>query len=115
MWMNKIRQGVLAVQTESGLRYIQPSLMQRIRLVWTFRNFHVLPEEVLQRHELALIDSLCRKGKYVANWNGHGDLAEFRIGTIERLNQGKPVSPAPASAEDRRPPRATPTVLPRAS
>jgi len=113
MWMNKIRHGVLAVQTESGLRYIQPSLMQRIRLVWTFRNFHVLPEEVLHRHELALIDSLCRKGKYVANWNGRGDLSEHRIGIIERLNQGKPVSAAPA--EDRRPPRATPTILPRAS
>ena len=115
MWMNKIRQGVLAVQTESGLRYIQPSLMQRIRLVWTFRNFHVLPEEVLQRHELTLIDSLCRRGKYVANWNGHGDLADFRIGIIERLDQRKPVSAAPASAKDRRAPRTTPTALPRAS
>jgi len=113
--MDKIRHGVLAVQTESGLRYIQPSLVQRIRLVWTFRNFRVLPEEVLRRHERALIDALRRKGTYVANWNGRGDLAEHRIGIIERVNHGKPVSAAPASAEDRRTPRTTPTILPRAS
>jgi len=115
MWMDKIRHGVLAVQSESGLRYIQPSLMQRIRLVWTFRNFHVLPEEVLHDHERALIDSMCRKGRYVANWNGRGDLAEHRIGIIERLNHRKPASSTPASAEERRAPRTTPTILPRAS
>jgi hypothetical protein len=113
MWMDKIRNGVLAVETESGLRYIQPSFMQRIRLIWTFRHFAMLPQEVLQRHERRLIDSLCRKGEYLANWNGHGDLSEHRIGVIERLNRQNCANSMSATQEDRFPSGATQTILPR--
>ena len=84
MLLDKICRGVLAVETDYGLRYIKPSLLERIWLTWTFRNFHVLPEEVLNRHERALINSLCLKGKIMVNRNGHGDLSLFCIGTVER-------------------------------
>jgi len=84
MLKDKICRGVLAVETDCGVRYVQPSLCQRIRLLWTFRNFRGLPEEVLHRHERALIDSLCRPGKFLVNWNGRGDLSLHAIGTVER-------------------------------
>jgi hypothetical protein len=114
MLMDKIRRGVLAVQTEAGVRYIQPSLLQRLRLVWTFRNFRVLPEEVLHGHERALLTALCLKGKYVANWNGHGDLAERCIGMVERMNhRRRPVEPA--APADRAAPHAASSILPRVS
>jgi len=84
MLIEKICRGVLVVETNSGLRYVQPSLVQRIRLLWTFRNFRLLPEEVLNRHERALIDVLCRKGRFLVNGNGRGDLSLLAIGTVER-------------------------------
>lgn len=84
MLTEKLLHGVLAVETDWGVRYVRPSLLQRIRLLWTFRNFHLLPEEVLHRHERALIDSLRRHGRFLVNWNGHGDLSVYCIGTVER-------------------------------
>jgi hypothetical protein len=84
MLIDKICRGVLAVETDCGVRYVQPSLLERIRLLWAFRNFHLLPEEVLNRHERALIDALRRNGRVLANRNGHGDLSLRCIGTVER-------------------------------
>jgi hypothetical protein len=112
MLIEKICRGVLAVETDCGVRYIQPSLVERIRLLWTFRNFHLLPEEVLNRHERALIDSLCQKGKYMVNGNGHGDLSLNCIGTVERsVPRQQPQSTVlkPARVQQ------VPGVLPRAS
>ena len=84
MLIEKICRGVLAVETDCGLRYVQPSPLERIRLLRTFRNFRLLPEEVLNRQERALVDSLCRQGKFLVNRNGHGDLSLLAIGTVER-------------------------------
>ena len=111
MLIDKICRGVLAVETDCGVRYIQPALIERIRLLWTFRNFHLLPEEVLHRHERALIDSLCRKGKFLVNGNGRGDLSLHCIGTVERAvpRQARPVPPRPARMQH------TSGALPRAS
>ena len=38
-------------------------LLDRIRLVWTVRNFNVLPEEVLSSHEQQVVDELCQNTK----------------------------------------------------
>jgi hypothetical protein len=113
MLKDKICRGVLAVETDCGVRYVQPSLLERIRLVWTFRNFRALPEEVLHRHERALIDSLCRKGKFLVNRNGHGDLSLYSIGTVERsaARRQPPATVLKPSARVRR----APDALPRAS
>lgn len=97
--MEKIRHGVLAVQTETGVRLIRPSLLQRIRLIWTFRHFQVLPDKVLSRYETELIHDLLANGRFVVPGNGNGD-GDCRIGTVERsapLPPSKPAQAVPAS------------------
>jgi hypothetical protein len=54
------RPQLLELRTESGTLYICPSKWQRLRLLWTFRHFHVLPREVLSRRDLHLIEKLSR-------------------------------------------------------
>ncbi len=115
MWMENIRRGVLAVQTEASVRYIQLSLFERVLLAWTFRNFHALPEPVLNRYERKLLDAVCRKGRYVANWNGHGDLSEICIGRVERVGDCKPPLVETSQPEVRHRTPATGTILPRVS
>jgi hypothetical protein len=51
---------LLELRTESGTLYVCPSKWQRLRLLWTFRHFHVLPREVLSRRDLHLIEKLSR-------------------------------------------------------
>ena len=63
MWLEKIRYGVLQVSSDTGTRYVAPRLMDRIRLVWTFRNFTVLPEEVLSPQVQHVVDELCHNSK----------------------------------------------------
>jgi hypothetical protein len=47
MWIEKLFAGVLRVLTPLGARYINPTLAQRIYLLWIFRHFNVLPLPVL--------------------------------------------------------------------
>ena len=99
MWAEKIRRGVLAVQTDVGVRYVRPAWYERILLTWTFRHFHVLPEQVLRPREREMIaDLIARKGFVSAvNRNGHTDCC---IGTVERsapLPPRKPPQSAPPS------------------
>ena len=54
------RPQLLELRTESGTLYICPSKWQRLRLLWTFRHFHVLPREVLSRRDQHLIEKLSR-------------------------------------------------------
>src|SRR5438874_3394816 len=63
MWIDKIRHGVLQVSSDTGTRYVSPRLFDRIRLVWTFRNFTVLPEEVLSPQVQHVVDELCQHTK----------------------------------------------------
>jgi len=57
----KIRTGLLELRTNVGSVYVSPSFWERIYLLWTFRNFHNLPKQVLNRHQQQLIDQLCRR------------------------------------------------------
>jgi TonB family protein len=56
----KIRTGLVELRTKSGAVYVGPSFLERIYLLWTFRNFRSLPKQVLNRREQRLIDKLCR-------------------------------------------------------
>ncbi len=98
MWMEKIRHGVLEVSTDQGVRYLHPGFFERVRLVWMFRNFHVLPQEVLTPHQRRLVDRMCTEqrlarhrnggnGKNNGNGNGKGQdhSTDCIIGTLERL------------------------------
>jgi len=51
---------LLELRTESGTVYVCPSKWQRLRLLWMFRHFHVLPREVLSRRDQHLIEKLLR-------------------------------------------------------
>lgn len=92
MWIARIFRGVLQVSTDSGVRYLTPRIWERLRLLWTFRNFRVLPQEVLTRRQRRLIHNICSHRMF-ANPE-HIDLFEV-IGTIE-LTAG-PLKFSPAS------------------
>jgi hypothetical protein len=49
---------LLELRTEAGAVYLCPSRLQRMRLQWTFRHFHVLAPQVLSRHDQRLIEKL---------------------------------------------------------
>jgi hypothetical protein len=51
---------LLELRTESGVVYVCPSRLQRIRLRWAFRHFHVLPPQILSRRDQRLIEKLSR-------------------------------------------------------
>ncbi len=94
MWMEKIRHGVLEVSTDQGVRYVHPGLLERVRLVWMFRNFHVLPQEVLTPHQRRLVDVLCNEERLKrcrngGNGNGSREVKsapnDCIIGTLEQL------------------------------
>jgi len=54
----KIRSGLVELRTKNGLVYVHPSFSERLYLLWTFRNFHRLPVEVLNQHQRQLIERL---------------------------------------------------------
>jgi hypothetical protein len=54
---------LLELQTDTGLLYVNPSGWQRIRLRWAFRHFHVLPSQLLSRHDQRLIGKLLRSAR----------------------------------------------------
>jgi hypothetical protein len=96
MWMEKIRHGVLEVSTDQGVRYVHPGFLERARLVWMFRNFRVLPQEVLTPHQRRLVEALCSEqhlkpcrnganGNGTGSRNGQSQPNDCIIGTLERL------------------------------
>jgi hypothetical protein len=84
MWMGKLASGILCVVTPLGPRYINPSFPQRILLLWIFRHFHTLPQNILSGWQQSLTDTLCAEHKFVSL--PHDTIFEVApiIGTIER-------------------------------
>ena len=66
MWIEKLTDGVLELDTPIGSRYVQPNLLERAYLIWTFRNFFSLPQVVLRPWERRLIGRLWDKNKFVS-------------------------------------------------
>jgi hypothetical protein len=97
MWIPKLFAGVLRVLTPLGARYIQPSFVQRIYLLWIFRHFKVLPLQVLTSRQRRVIDALCVEPRFVALTETDGWEAPI-IGTLERR---PPISPRPVRAHAR--------------
>ncbi len=97
MWIEKIRRGVLQVSTDHGSRYVNPSLLERLQLVWMFRNFHILNPEVLTRHERTLIGMLCAEQRLLNSRKAGDPNRLCIIGTVEQI---PPLPPkrTPASA-----------------
>jgi hypothetical protein len=84
MWIEKLTSGVLRVLTPLGPRYIAPSFRQRLHLLWIFRNFEVLPLQVLSSRQQRLIDELCAERRFVS-LSSINPLEDAPIlGTVER-------------------------------
>jgi TonB family protein len=80
--VQKLRSGILELRTNAGLVYVTPSFRQRLYLLWTFRNFHRLPLEVLNRHQKQLINSLSQ----TASIAGKSSVATTSlIGSVENV------------------------------
>lgn len=80
MWLEKLTQGMLRVLTPLGPRYVNPSLWQRLYLLWLFRNFHTLPVKVLSARQQRRLEQICTRHGFVSL-----TLAEPTIlGTLEQ-------------------------------
>ena len=66
MWLEKLTQGMLRVLTPLGPRYVNPSLVQRLYLLWLFRNFHTLPVKVLSVRQQQRLERICRVHGFVS-------------------------------------------------
>jgi hypothetical protein len=66
MWIKKLLNGVVELETPIGPRYIEPNLTERAYLMWTFRNFFSLPQQVLRPWERRLIDRLRSENRFVS-------------------------------------------------
>jgi hypothetical protein len=51
---------LVELRSELGALYLHPSRWERLRLLWTFRHFHVLSSQVLSRGDQRLIDRLAQ-------------------------------------------------------
>jgi hypothetical protein len=96
MWIEKLAAGVVQVQTPIGPRYVMPSFLQRVYLLWMFRNFPILPHPVLSKRQQALIDRMCSEQNFAWMPYTDGTYEAPILGTIEHR---------PPVAADQLPPR----------
>ncbi len=66
MWTEKLIDGIVQLDTPIGPRYVQPNLLERAYLIWTFRNFFSLPQQVLRPWQRRLIDRLWTENRFVS-------------------------------------------------
>ena len=83
MLIEKLAAGVVRVQTPLGPRYVVPSFLQRIYLVWMFRHFPILPHAVLRSWQQRMVDRMCADQSFAAFAYSNGLDELPLIGTIE--------------------------------
>src|SRR5271166_5666021 len=88
MWIEKLTDGVLAMDTPIGPRYVRPNVLQRAYLIWTFRNFFSLPQPVLRPWERRLIDRLWSESRFVT-LSAEGVPDKPIIGIVEQRAPGE--------------------------
>jgi hypothetical protein len=86
MWIERLFCGVLRVLTPFGPRYLSPSFVERVYLLWTFRNFTSLPPVVLNHRQQRLVGRLCSQQKFGSLCFENGTFEQPLIGTVERLS-----------------------------
>lgn len=102
MWLEKLSWGVLRVLTPLGPRYVKPSFVQRLYLLWLFRNFPTLPVKVLSSRQQKWIDGLCAAYGFVSPVEIGGVSDVPLLGTLE---QRPPIDPQAVASG-----RTTPSV-----
>ena len=83
MFIEKLAAGVVQVQTPIGPRYVMPSFLQRVYLLWMFRNFPILPHAVLNGRQQRMIDRMCREQRFASMAYADGMDEAPVIGTVE--------------------------------
>jgi hypothetical protein len=83
MLIDKLSEGVLCIITPLGPRYLRPSFRHRLRLLWIFRHFHRLPQQVLSYREQTFIETLCQSDKFGSGLRRNGLEEAPIIGTLE--------------------------------
>jgi len=111
MWIEKLIDGVLELETPIGARYVRPNLAQRAYLMWTFRNFSSLPQQVLRPRERRLIDRLRNENRFVAV-PAIGTTVAPLIGRVERRVPAQVVSVSAAGSSIRKPASGTQAPAP---
>ena len=84
MLIDKLAAGVVQVQTPIGPRYVMPSFVQRVYLLWMFRNFPILPHAVLSGRQQRMIDRMCSEQRFASLAYADGMDEAPVIGTVER-------------------------------
>lgn len=102
MLIDKLAAGVVQVQTPIGPRYIMPSFLQRVYLLWVFRNFPILPHAVLSGRQQRMIDRMCSEQVFASLPYVDGLNEAPVIGIIERRPPvgASPLPPRRAAARD---------------
>lgn len=96
--LDKIRAGVLQLSTPNGSVCVKPPFKERLLLLWIFRNFKILPEQVLGAREKKLVERL-RDSDLPQLSGNFGRDEGLVIGTVEYEMMRKPVkSHRPAMA-----------------
>ncbi len=90
MLIEKLAAGVVRVQTPIGPRYVMPSFLQRLYLLWVFRNFKILPHAVLSPRQQRMIDRMCSEQRFASMVYAGGLEEAPVIGTVEHR---PPLSP----------------------
>jgi hypothetical protein len=101
MWLEKLSSGVLRILTPLGPRYLSPSFVQRLYLIWIFRHFDTLPVKVLRSHQRRMIESMCANNQFVPLSVGFDDAPV--LGTLEQrppVPEALPPRRANASVRD---------------
>ena len=88
--LDKVRAGVLHLSTPNGSLCVKPPFRDRLYLLWIFRNFKILPEQVLRDREKKFIERL-RSSDLPALPGNFGTDEGLVIGTVDYEYMRKPV------------------------
>lgn len=89
---------LVALDTDHGMVYVPASGWDRLYLHWTFRNFHSLPQNVLNPRQQQLIGSLYRES---ANHSADELYEAVVVGTVEDFDPSS-LSALPACTKARK-------------
>ena len=83
MWIEKLADGVVQVQTPIGPRYVMPSFLNALFSL-DVPSLSILPHAVLSTGQQRMIDRLCSEQRFVSMAYADGMEDAPVIGTVER-------------------------------
>jgi hypothetical protein len=96
----KLSRGFLEVFGDDGIHYVKPSLLERLQLIWMFRHFSVLSQQVLSERQQQLVCALCSRERMVPCLDLNERESKALIGKLETT-----ILSMPCPEERRRNPR----------